>query len=42
MMNGPPPYFLLVLDDVHHISEEATDLLGALLQVADASPLKRS
>ena len=37
---GPPPYFLLVLDDVHHISEEAADLLGALLQVADASPLK--
>jgi DNA-binding MarR family transcriptional regulator len=37
---GPPPYFLLVLDDVHHISEEAADLLGALLQVADSSPLK--
>ena len=37
---GAPPYFLLVLDDVHHISEEAADLLGALLQVADSSPLK--
>ncbi len=37
---GAPPYFLLILDDVHHISEEAADLLGALLQVADASPLK--
>ncbi|MDP6324957.1 MAG: ATP-binding protein [Candidatus Thalassarchaeaceae archaeon] len=36
---GPPPYFLLVLDDVHHISEDAADLLGALLQVADSSPL---
>ena len=36
----PPPYFLLVLDDVHHIAEEASDLLGALLQVADSSPLK--
>ena len=35
-----PPYFLLVLDDVHHISEEAADLLGALLQVADSAPLK--
>jgi len=29
-----------VLDDVHHIAEEASDLLGALLQVADSSPLK--
>jgi DNA-binding MarR family transcriptional regulator len=37
---GPPPYFLLVLDDVHHIAEEAADLLGALLQVADSSPLQ--
>ena len=37
---GAPPYFLLVLDDVHHISEDAADLLGALLQVADSSPLK--
>ena len=37
---GAPPYFLLVLDDVHHLAEEAADLLGALLQVADASPLK--
>lgn len=37
---GPPPYFLLVLDDVHHIAEEAKDLLGALMQIADASPLQ--
>ena len=37
---GPPPYFLLVLDDIHHIAEEASDLLGALLQVADSSPLQ--
>jgi len=35
-----PPYFLLVLDDVHHLAEEAQDLLGALLQIADASPLR--
>ncbi|MEE2812230.1 MAG: AAA family ATPase [Candidatus Thermoplasmatota archaeon] len=35
-----PPYFLLVLDDVHHLAEEARDLLGALLQVADSSPLQ--
>ena len=36
----PPPTWLVILDDVHHISEEAADLLGALLQVADSSPLK--
>ena len=35
-----PPYILLVLDDVHHIGEEASHLLGALLQVAEVSPLR--
>ncbi|MDP6906983.1 MAG: AAA family ATPase [Candidatus Thalassarchaeaceae archaeon] len=39
-VDDAPPYFLLVLDDVHHLAAEAEDLLGALLQVADSSPLR--
>ena len=35
-----PPYFLLVLDDVHHMEEQAKDLLGALLQIATKAPLR--
>ena len=36
---GPPPYWLIVLDDVHHVVEEARDLLGALLDISTKSPL---
>ena len=36
----PPPTWLVILDDVHHISENSNDLLGALLQVAIQSPLQ--
>ncbi len=35
-----PPYVLLVLDDVHNVETEASNLLGALLQVADKTPLR--
>ncbi len=37
---GPPPYWLIVLDDVHHISDNARDLLGALIDIAMKSPLR--
>ena len=37
---GPPPYWLIVLDDVHHISEKARHLLGSLLQLAQKGPLR--
>ena len=37
---GPPPYWLIVLDDVHHIESEAAKLLGALLQISKSSPLR--
>jgi len=35
-----PPYFLFVFDDVHHLGKEADDLLGAILQIAEKSPLR--
>lgn len=35
-----PPYVLLVLDDVHNVEKESGNLLGALLQVADQTPLR--
>jgi DNA-binding MarR family transcriptional regulator len=37
---GPPPYWLIILDDVHHIESEAKDLLGALLQISTKTPLR--
>ena len=37
---GPPPYWLIVLDDIHHVSKEANHLLGALLQIAQKAPLR--
>tara|TARA_B110000467_G_scaffold163239_1_gene188688 strand:+ start:1178 stop:2854 length:1677 start_codon:yes stop_codon:yes gene_type:complete len=37
---GPPPYWLIVLDDVHHMEDQAKDLLGALLQIATKAPLR--
>jgi hypothetical protein len=37
---GPPPYWLIVLDDVHHIAENARHLLGSLLQLAQKAPLR--
>ena len=37
---GPPPYWLIVLDDVHHIVNEARDLLGALLDISTKTPLR--
>ena len=37
---GPPPYWLIVLDDVHHMEENARDLLGALLQISLKAPLR--
>ena len=37
---GPPPYWLIVLDDVHHVSSEAKDLLGALLDISKKAPLR--
>ena len=39
-VGGPPPYWLIVLDDVHHISEKAKHLLGSLLQLAQKGPLR--
>ena len=37
---GPPPYWLIVLDDVHHIEESSAKLLGAILQISQNSPLR--
>ena len=37
---GPPPYWLIVLDDVHHIEENSAKLLGAILQISQSSPLR--
>ena len=37
---GPPPYWLIVLDDVHYISEHAKHLLGSLVQLAQQAPLR--
>ena len=37
---GPPPYWLIVLDDVHHIEEKSAKLLGAMLQISQNSPLR--
>ncbi|MBT3657232.1 MAG: ATP-binding protein [Euryarchaeota archaeon] len=37
---GPPPYWLIILDDVHHVADEARDLLGALLDISKKSPLR--
>jgi len=37
---GPPPYWLIVLDDVHHLEDQAKDLLGALLQISTKAPLR--
>ena len=39
-VGGPPPYWLIVLDDVHHISENSRHLLGSLLQLAQKGPLR--
>ena len=39
-VGGPPPYWLIVLDDVHHISDNARHLLGSLLQLAKNAPLR--
>lgn len=36
----PPPTWLIVLDDVHHMDGFADNLLGSLLQVAVQSPLQ--
>ena len=37
---GPPPYWLIVLDDVHHVTEHSRELLGVLLQISSKSPLR--
>ncbi|MBK30241.1 MAG: hypothetical protein CMB49_05990 [Euryarchaeota archaeon] len=36
----PPPTWLIILDDVHHMDGHADELLGSLLQVAVQSPLQ--
>ena len=35
-----PPYILLVIDDAHHLAESGQNLFGALLQVAEVTPLR--
>jgi DNA-binding transcriptional MerR regulator len=37
---GPPPYWLIVLDDIHHICAHSKELLGALLQMSTKAPLR--
>ena len=37
---GPPPYWLIVLDDIHHVSAHSKELLGALLQMSTKAPLR--
>ncbi len=40
MESDMPPYILLVIDDAHHLAESGRDLFGALLQVAEITPLR--
>jgi len=37
---GPPPSWLIVLDDIHHIVKESRDLIGALLDISKKAPLR--
>lgn len=37
---GPPPYWLVVLDDVHLLEEAPTSLVTSLLDVARSTPLR--
>ena len=39
-MNRRPSILAIVLDDVHHIEDEAHELLGALLQISTKTPLR--
>ena len=35
----PPPYWIVVLDDIHHVAEEVDALLGALFELAQRGPI---
>jgi len=37
---GPPPYWLVVIDDIHHIATSAGDLLGSLIDISKKAPLR--
>lgn len=37
---GPPPYWLVVIDDIHYITEVARDLLSSLIEISKKSPLR--
>ncbi|MDA0715022.1 MAG: AAA family ATPase [archaeon] len=37
---GPPPYWLVVIDDIHHITESAGNLLGSLIEISKKAPLR--
>ena len=37
---GPPPYWLIILDDVHLIEDECKELLSALLTLSTKTPLR--
>ena len=39
-VGAPPPTWLFILDDVHHLGEGGDEFLGALLQVASQSPIQ--
>lgn len=40
VVGAPPPTWLFVIDDIHHLGEDGNELLGALLQVASQSPIQ--
>ena len=39
-IGAPPPTWLFILDDIHHLGEDGDEFLGALLQVASQSPIQ--
>ena len=37
---GPPPYWLVVIDDAHHLTEQGGAFYGALLSLAEKTPVR--
>jgi len=37
---GPPPYWLVVIDDAHHLKAQGAEFYGALLSLATKAPIR--
>ncbi|GIS27480.1 MAG: hypothetical protein CM15mP128_2390 [Methanobacteriota archaeon] len=37
---GPPPYWLVVIDDAHHLTAQGEAFYGALLSLAEKTPVR--